>query len=105
MDKKFYNLGLMRTTTDIHSQLYDAAKWCHDNGYKPKQIAVSEEVYKSLYSHPQLRGFLNISKCFPPVVEILGFSFIVDFNKVDTKTNVPVVCGYVTLEDALVFEF
>ena len=105
MDKKVYNLDLNTATTGVYNRLYDAAKWCYANDFKSLDIYVSEQVYKDLYSHHDMRGRLGVTKYFPPVVTVLGFTFRVDFNATGTIVDVPLLSGSVTLKDALVFEF
>jgi hypothetical protein len=108
MNRHYFNIGLDYATTDVTDRLYEAAKWCHDNSFKPKPIHIGEWVFKSLHYHPQLRGRLGIDKHFPPSIEIFGFLFQVDLSPEFEKQkqyNVPLLSGDVTVQDALVFDF
>lgn len=108
MNKQYFNIGLDYATTDVTGKLYDAAKWCNENNFRPKVIKVGEWVFKSFHQHPQLRGRLSIDKHFPPAIEVFGFLFQVDLSPILEKQivyNVPLLSGEVTIEDALVFNF
>lgn len=108
MNKQHFNIGLDYATTDVVARLYDAAKWCNENNYRPKPIKIGEWVFKSFHYHSQLRGRLDIDKHFAPAIKIFGFLFQVDLSPELEKQvvyNVPLLNVEVTIEDALVFNF
>lgn len=96
---------LNRATTDVLERLYDARKWCEENGYEPLPIKLSEISFKALHHHPQLRGRLGISKYWPIDIQIYGFTFVVDvFAEESDIFTVPLKAD-VEVKDSLVFDF
>ena len=101
-----YNLNLDAATTPLFDRLFEAAKWCSNNNLRPKPIQITEGLYKKFYSHPQFYNRLYINKCFPPAIEVFGFLFQVDLSLSEKEVySVPLLDGYVTIQDALVFDF
>jgi hypothetical protein len=108
VNRQYFNIGLDYSNADAVARLYEAAKWCHENGFRPKTVKIGEWVFKSFHLHPQLRGRLPIDKHFPPAIEVFGFLFQVDLSPSLEKQivyNIPLLSGAVTIEDALVFNF
>lgn len=108
MMTKKYCLQLHLATTDILGRIFDAAKYCLENSFTPQDIHISETTYKSLAYHPQVKGRVSDIECFPPQLTIYGFTFIVNFDKVDSgfdvEIDVPVKLGDALLKNVVIFE-